>query len=661
MVKSILANLATEDKRSLLDAINENAGLAKEVHELAIKNEALAKEAHELASAKPEPVPVDNTLIEEHKNNVLVHKQGLEVQQVGKYANADGVRTIAIGDGSYAGGINTKALTNGSYAIGENTVALSGFPFRAYNYNKESKSVDIKVSAFDLQTFGWFPFEDMIGTSLIAEVRAGGPYYTEDDPYFPVEEPYRNEYFTAKVLSVRPEIDFEDPDLDLSEYQDYRNPKAFLLTLVLDDNKGAENIQQLYIGYKVDIPSYAEGFNTISTGGASHAEGQDTKATGLASHSEGIGTWAMADGSRASGERTVAFYGSIITVQDYSIGSERIFLNSYENTMEQLAEIKKGSMAYCLTRNLELIEVTIGENEIEFYGYDRDTVDDYRDAVEARGWVGIESDVYIEDTRMLLIPNNDIGSQYFTAANSAEGVLTFSGNMASHAEGLMTTAAGPASHAEGSGSSAIGETAHAEGYDTKAIGSGSHAEGGGSSAYGEFSHAEGMSSYAHGEAAHAEGLSSYALGPGSHAEGWGSQSIGEGAHAEGWEAVAEGDGSHAEGYGTNAIGDYSHTEGVSNFALTKAAHAKGERNFAYSGDLYKVRSVENVEIQDSVWAQKAQYVIEIELENKTYTEDDLYAAISEIIYVKRKNGEPVALEVLELEGEGYIYRKDMKE
>ena len=89
----------------------------------------------------------------------------------------------------------------------------------------------------------------------------------------------------------------------------------------------------------------------------------------------------------------------------------------------------------------------------------------------------------------------------------------------SFAEGNTTTASGRASHAEGFYATASGTYSHAEGNTTTASGMASHAEGNTTTASGEFSHAEGSGTIASGNYSHAEGWGTKASSNYQHVHG----------------------------------------------------------------------------------------------------------------------------------------------
>lgn len=77
-------------------------------------------------------------------------------------------------------------------------------------------------------------------------------------------------------------------------------------TRVQDGVAGHAEGYQTLAGGSQPPGSHAEGFNTVSKGGASHAEGVNTIASGVGSHVEGSSTTASGIGSHAEGDSTTA-------------------------------------------------------------------------------------------------------------------------------------------------------------------------------------------------------------------------------------------------------------------------------------------------------------------------------------------------------------------
>ena len=77
-------------------------------------------------------------------------------------------------------------------------------------------------------------------------------------------------------------------------------------TRVQDGVAGHAEGYQTLAGGSQPPGSHAEGFNTVSKGGASHAEGVNTIASGVGSHVEGSSTTASGVGSHAEGDSTTA-------------------------------------------------------------------------------------------------------------------------------------------------------------------------------------------------------------------------------------------------------------------------------------------------------------------------------------------------------------------
>ena len=194
----------------------------------------------------------------------------------------------------------------------------------------------------------------------------------------------------------------------------------------------------------------------------------------------------------------------------------------------------------------------------------------------------------------------------------AEGDNTTASGDNSHAEGLSTTASGTCSHAEGAYTTASGNYSHAEGHSSNELpstitsssndsdiitlwtnnkfslakGDGSHIEGEDNLALGIRSHAEGAKTTASGDNSHAEGYKTTASGDNSHAEGVGTTASGYYSHAEGYKTTASGDFSHAEGESTTASGYTSHAEGAYTTASGNNQHVQGKFSVEDSSGTY---------------------------------------------------------------------------
>ena len=329
--------------------------------------------------------------------------------------------------------------------------------------------------------------------------------------------------------------------------------------------------------------SFAEGYNTISSGEASHAEGTQTIASGYDSHAEGFTTEASGVASHSEGYKTIA---------------------------SGVASHAEGGR-YILSPNGDLEDSTTRTISATSYPIIGDT------------------DITISSTTAQGAQSHAEGTQTFAFGYSshAEGYQTNALGKYSHAEGYGTTASGDYSHAKGIRTSALDTASHAEGYEAIASGHSSHAEGGVTEASGSYSHAEGFvsissgiashaeggrvneagsgvlsdrsisattypvigdntiiisSSTAQGIQSHAEGAQTFAFGYGSHAEGYQTNALGKHSHAEGDRTVASGDYSHAEGgfhggpgSGSVASGNYSHAEGCATKASGGKSHAEG--------------------------------------------------------------------------------------
>lgn len=386
--------------------------------------------------------------------------------------------------------------------------------------------------------------------------------------------------------------------------------------------------------------SFAEGYNTISSGEASHAEGTQTIASGSDSHAEGFTTEASSIASHSEGYKTIA--------SGYASHAEGGQMN--EDHSDTLPNRTLYATSYPIIGDTDIVISSSTAQGVQShaegtqtlaFGYSSHAEGESTNALgkysHAEGYNSIAKGIGSHAEGQNSLASGDYshaegggagGGSGRTIAfgnySHAEGHSTISSGEASHAEGDWTYASGLASHAEGgtfgsdgkylsTGSTikaseypiigdaditiyrttAQGIQSHAEGTLTFAFGYSSHAEGYKSIALGDYSHAEGgfhggpgSAPVASGNYSHAEGCATKASGYISHAEGSVTEASGEYSHAEGQSTTASGIASHAEGYDTTASGQYSHSEGKSTTASGKFQHVQGKYNIEDTTNTY---------------------------------------------------------------------------
>ena len=502
-------------------------------------------------------------------SGIGAHAEGYKTQATGDYSHAEGGSiadpglpgSTASGMYSHAEGVNTKASSDYQHVQGKSNIEDADGVY-AHIVGNGHYSSPSNAHTLDWDGNAWFAGEVTIGSS--AKTLATEEYV--DSAAATVKNDLLNgageAYDTLKELGDL--IDANNTALDaletvatnkanasdVSDLQELVGDTAVAtqISAAVDpkmDKSNPTGTGSFSLNRKAysDIGNYsfAEGYNTISSGEASHAEGTQTIASGSDSHAEGFTTEASSIASHSEGYKTIA--------SGYASHAEGGQMN--EDHSDTLSNR------------------TISATDHPIIG----TVD-----------------VAISSTTAQGVQSHAEGTQTFAFGYSshAEGYKTNALGNESHTEGISTYAIGSASHAEGQNSLASGNYSHAEGNGTIAEGIGSHAEGGGAggsgrpTASGDYSHAEGYGGVlASGEASHAEGCNTIASGMGAHAEG-GTSGPGSGlttasgdySHAEGYSTTASGKASHAEGSNTNASGDASHAEGGNLYYDSKSGTIK---------------------------------------------------------------------------------------
>ena len=309
--------------------------------------------------------------------------------------------------------------------------------------------------------------------------------------------------------------------------------------------------------------SHAEGNNTTASGDKSHAEGYYTTASGLISHAEGYGTTASKSYSHAEG-----YYTTASGQMSHAEGNSTIASGDYSHA-EGYLTIASGGFSHAeglYTTASGQISHAEGSSTNKF------------SSVVTTTNPTTDSIITAWKSKKFSVAKGDY--------SHVEGKDNLALNRYSHAEGYQTTASGQYSHAEGYLTIASGSSSHAEGYYTTASGSSSHAEGNGTTASKSYSHAEGSNTTASGQSSHAEGGNTQASGFYSHAEGNGTTASRNYSHAEGYKTTASGDYSHAEGYYTTASGNNSHAEGNNTKANGTDSHVQGKFNIEDTSSIY---------------------------------------------------------------------------
>lgn len=169
--------------------------------------------------------------------------------------------------------------------------------------------------------------------------------------------------------------------------------------------------------------SFAEGYDTTTSGYTAHAEGWQTTAIGSSSHSEGYNTLASGNGAHVEG------YGNVVSS---GLGSHA---EGSASTSNKITASGDGAHAEGTSQYGDIVASGVGSH--------------------AEG-------SHTQATKF---------------AAHAEGANTTASGNSAHAEGNLTTASGDYSHVEGYNSTASGDYAHAEGFATTASGGYTHAGG----------------------------------------------------------------------------------------------------------------------------------------------------------------------------------------
>ncbi|WP_051280466.1 tail fiber protein [Anaerovorax odorimutans] len=358
----------------------------------------------------------DKVKIDNHVENVFLHKQSISCIQTGNYANAEGVTTTASGESSHAEGESAIASGNNSHAEGENTKANGQTSHAEGSYSvangiaSHAEGIDTIASGDGSHAEGEKNVASTNNSHVEGEYNLGchGRTYeiiSRDDSTKTITLNKVNGLYVNDLLNIKRSNAYAIENIKITAIN------GLIVTLETTDSISS-SWRYAIKPSTTQYPVHSEGINTIASGESSHAEGNYTIASGTNSHAEGDGAIASGSDSHAEGTFTKASGESSHAEGNYTIASG---MKSHAGGNGSTAS---GHFSYAMG-----------------------------DGAMASG-----------------------------ECSHAEGLFAKAIGDNSHAEANQTKANGIASHAEGAFTEANGYASHAEGFETVASGQDSHAQ-----------------------------------------------------------------------------------------------------------------------------------------------------------------------------------------
>lgn len=233
-----------------------------------------------------------------HVDNTNLHKQANNIVQTGLYANAEGDGTVASGNNSHAEGGGAIANGEASHAEGGDTLAngmlshAEGLGAIALGDFSHAEGHNIVAGGAFSHAEGEFTLSANGSLYNVTSFNNTAKTITVDN----VNGLVVGDLLQVFVSDGKPVVDVEISNI---------NNLVLTLNTTLDITELWTQAIKTFPTAESN-PAHAEGYNTISVGGASHAEGYQTIANSQVAHAEGVFTTVTGDGSHAEGYGTLA-------------------------------------------------------------------------------------------------------------------------------------------------------------------------------------------------------------------------------------------------------------------------------------------------------------------------------------------------------------------